>query len=115
MKEYRTKVQKNHRTFKRKALKTGKVKNNALFDLLKPNVDLDSFDTDERKFYQDQKAVLRKMAPSDQVDEESKSQKIGILPKKSPILSCRPLYSVNLSLGLKNNALIEFLDPKTWV
>ena len=59
MKEYRTKVQKNHRTFKRKALKTGKVKNNVLFDLLKPNVDLDSFDTDERKFYQDQKAVLR--------------------------------------------------------
>ena len=43
---------------------------------------------------------------------QKKSQKIGILPKKSSIMSCRPQYSENLSLELKNNVLIEFLDPK---
>ena len=34
----------------------------------------DSFDTDERKFYQDQKAVLCKMALSDQADEDFQLQ-----------------------------------------
>ena len=70
LKDYRTKVQKNHRTTKRNALKDWKSKNNILFDILKLSVDPDSFDTDEKKFYQDQKTVSRKMALSDQVDEQ---------------------------------------------
>ncbi|KAK6179055.1 hypothetical protein SNE40_011501 [Patella caerulea] len=74
LKDYRSQVQKVHRTKKRNSLKNWKEKHSFLFDLLKPNSNPDSFDSDEKSFYYDQKTVTRKMALSDQVDENYELQ-----------------------------------------
>ena len=70
LKEYKVQVQKNSKISKRNAYKLWQSKNNKLFDLLKPTSNPENFDEDEKQFYFDQKALSRKMALSDQVDEE---------------------------------------------
>lgn len=69
LKDYRSQVQKKRGNF-RTNRRLWRTKNNSLFDLLKPTSNPDTFDTDEKNFYLDQKSGARKMALSDQIDIE---------------------------------------------
>ena len=59
---------------KRQLLKAWHSKKNQLFDLLKSSSDPETFSNDEKLFYQDQKAMSRKMALNDKIDEEHEAE-----------------------------------------
>ena len=86
LKSYHNEVRKNSRVSKRKAYREWQGKNNKLFDLLKPTSNPENFDEDEKKFYFDQKTVSRKMALSDQVDEDYEALLLGQMKEDSESL-----------------------------
>ena len=75
-------LQKNGRVSKRNANREWKGKSNKLFDLLKPTSNPEKFYEDKKKFHFDQKTVTRKMALSDQVNEDNEDPSLGQMIEK---------------------------------
>ena len=66
---YRNEVQKKKGN-QRQNFKQWKLKHSYLFDLIKPTLNPDTFDDDEKQFYYDQKTGTRRMGIGKEVDED---------------------------------------------